>query len=67
MSKPGRVDVSTHFQDGPYLGVGRYGGKTIYNYQSKRFGFCDMIVNTVEPEPMQEAIMYLLRLKGVPI
>ena len=60
-------DVSTRLRDGPYLSVGPYGGKTIYNYKSERFGVCDMCVNTVEPEPMQEALIYLfwLREKGL--
>jgi len=56
------VDVSGFVAD-PVLGVARGARRCIYNYRSKYFGVCDMVVEMVEPEPMQESLIYLFRLR----
>jgi hypothetical protein len=60
----GMVDVSGFVAD-PVLGYGVRGRHMIYNYKSKYFGVCDMIVELVEPEPMQESLIYLARLREI--
>ena len=58
------VDVSPGgFVADPVLGVARGARRCIYNYRSKYFGVCDMVVEMVEPEPMQESLVYLARLR----
>jgi hypothetical protein len=56
------VDVSGFVADS-VLGFGVRGRHMIYNYKSKYFGVCDMCVELVEPEPMQESPIYLAKLR----
>jgi hypothetical protein len=58
----GMVDVSGFVAD-PVVGVARGARRCIYNYRSKYFGVCDMIVELVEPPPMYESLIYLARLR----
>jgi hypothetical protein len=58
------LDVSPGgFVADPVLGFGVRGRHMIYNYKSKYFGVCDMCVELVEPEPMQESLIYLAKLR----
>jgi hypothetical protein len=54
------LDVSIYTPD-PVVGVARGGRKIIYNYRSKRFGVVDMVVEMVEPDPIQESLVYLYK------
>jgi hypothetical protein len=56
------LDVSDFHPD-PVMGVARGARRCIYNYRSKYFGVCDMIVELVEPEPLQESLIYLAKLR----
>jgi hypothetical protein len=56
------LDVSDFHPD-PVVGVARGARRCIYNYRSKYFGVVDMIVELVEPEPIQESLIYLARLR----
>jgi hypothetical protein len=47
----------------PVVGVARGARRCIYNYRSKYFGTVDMIVELVEPPPMQESLIYLAKLR----
>jgi hypothetical protein len=56
------LDVSD-FNPDSVVGVARGARRCIYNYRSKYFGTVDMVVELVEPEPMQESLIYLAKLR----
>ena len=58
MSDGGMLDVGGFVAE-PVLGYGTRGRHVIYNYRSRYFGVCDMIVETVETDPKQESPIYL--------